>query len=94
MTGTNQIFLVSNNTSEDLNTCFSNEYCQLSNYSSDSDRVEWYDEIDINSIGLVGYYVPLSIYNDVYNEVEVFYLLDEATVKFNNFKLLFKHEDP
>ena len=60
----------------------------------DLDQTEWYDEIDINSISLVGYYKPLSIHNEVYNEVEVLNLPDEATFQHNNFEPLFKLEDP
>ena len=58
------------------------------------DQTEWYNEIDINSIGLVGYYKHLSIHNEVYNEVEVFNLPDEATVQHDNYEPLFKLKDP
>ena len=49
---------------------------------------------DINSVGLVGYYEPLSVHDEVYNEVEVFDLPDEATIQQDNHAPLFKLEDP
>ena len=36
----------------------------------------------------------MSTDNEVYNEVEVFDLPNEAKVQHNNYKTLFKHEDP
>lgn len=36
----------------------------------------------------------MSFYDEVYNKVEVFNLMDEATVKYNNFEPLFIFEDP
>ena len=81
MTGLNQTCLVSDSTSEDLNAWFSNDNCCLTNNSSDFDYTEWYNEININSISLVWYYEPLSMHDEVYNEVEVFNLLEEVTVQ-------------
>ena len=93
ITGSNQTCLVSDSTSEDLTLCFRNDNCQLTNYSSASDHTEWYNEININYISFIGYYVPISIDDEVSNELEVFYLLDEMIVKYINFKLLIRHED-
>ena len=93
MTSSNQTCLVSDATNENLNIYFSNDDCQLTNDRMDLSQPEWYNEIDINSIGLVGFYEPLSVHNEVYNEVEVFDILDEATVQHDNFKPLFKLED-
>ena len=90
----NQTCLVSGPINENLSVFFSNNYCQLTNDRTDLSQPEWYNEVDINSIGLVGYYKPLSLHSEVYNEVEIFYIPDEATVQHNNFKPLFKIEDP
>ena len=94
MTSSNQMCLVSDATNYNLNICFSKDDCRLTNYRTDQSQPEWYNEIDINSIGLVGYYEPLSIHNELYNEMEVFNLPYEATVQHNNFEQLFKLEDP
>ena len=66
----------------------------MTNDSTDLSQPEWYNEVDINSIGLVRYYEPLSVNSEVYNEVEIFDIPDEATVQHDNFKPLFKLEDP
>ena len=94
MTSSNQTCLVNDTTNENLNVCFSNNDCQLTNYRTDLSQLECYNEIYINSIGLVGYYEPLSVHNEVYNEVEIFDIPDEATMQHNNFEPLFKLEDP
>lgn len=60
----------------------------------DEDETEWYDQVDINSIGLVGYNYPMSTNDIVYNKVETFDILDEATVQQSTCQTLFKLEDP
>ena len=91
MTSLNQTCLVSYSTSENLNVCFSNNDCCLTNDNLGLNQNEWYNEIDINSIDLVGYYGTLSIQDEAYIEVEVFDL-PEATVQHNNYEPLFKLE--
>ena len=51
------------------------------------------NEVHINSIGLMGYHKPISTDNEVYNEVEVFDLSNEAIVQHNNCQTLFKLDD-
>ena len=94
LTNSNQTCLVSDVTNENLNVCFSNNDYQVTNDSTDLSQPEWYDEVDINSIGLVKNYEPLSANRKVYNEVEIFDIPDEATVQHDNFEPLFKLEDP
>ena len=97
MTNLNEVCLLSDNLRENLHACFSNDNCRISDTHSSAnsgDTTEWYNEVDINSIRLVGYYKPMSIDNEVYNEVGLFDVPNEATVQHNNFQTLFKIEDP
>ena len=80
ITGSNQTCMVSDSVHEDLNLCFSNDDCCITNNEVNLDQAEWYDAVDVNSIGLVGYYEPLSRNDEVYNEVEVYVIPDDAMV--------------
>ena len=80
ITGSNQTYMVSDSVHEDLNLCFSNDDCRITNNEVDLDQAEWYDTVDVNFIGLVGYYEPLSRNVEVYNEVEVYDIPDDTTV--------------
>ena len=96
-TKSNEVCLLSDNSSDDLNACFSNNDCRVSDIicgTDSDDNTEWYDEVDIHSIGLVEYYKPMATDDEVYNEVEVLDIPDEATVQHNNCQQLFKLEDP
>ena len=93
----NEVCLLSDNSSDDLNACFSNSDCRVSDIicgTDSDDNTDWYDEVDIHSIGLVEYYKPMATDDEVYNEVEVLDIPDEATVQHNNCQQLFKLEDP
>ena len=53
----------------------------------------WSDEVEINSIGVMGYHKSISTDNEVYDEVEVFDMHNEATKQHNNCQTLFKLGD-
>lgn len=95
-TNLNQVFLVSDGLRKDLHACFSNDDCRacVFNNAPTHNLTEWKDEVDINSIGLVRYYKPMSTNEEVYNKVDIFDVPDEATVQHYNCQTLFKLEDP
>ena len=86
--------MVSDSVHDDLNLCFRNDDCCITYNELNLDQAEWYDAVDVNSIGLIGYYEPLSHNDEVYNEVEVYNIPDDAMVWHNNFEPLFKLGDP
>ena len=79
---------------EVLESKLKSKFCQLTNYSSAFNGTEWCDEIDIISIGFIGYYVSISIHDEVSNKLKIFYLPDEATEQSINLESLFKCEGP
>ena len=94
----NEVCLLSDNLSENLHACFCNNDCRVSDTdmhcgTNSSDTMEQYYEVNINSIGLVGYYKPMAT-DEVNNEVELLDIPNETTVQHNNCQQLFKLEDP
>ena len=96
-TNLNEVCLLSDNSRENLDACFSNDDCRVSDMhggANSGDTMEWYNEVNIYSIELVGYYKPMFTDDEVYNEVQVLEIPNEATVQHNNCQQLFKLEDP
>ena len=94
ITGSNQTCMVSDSTHEDLNICFGNDDCCITENEINIDQADWYNTVDVNTIEMVGYYEPLSCNDEVYNEVEVYDIPNNATIQHNNLEPLFKLEDP
>ena len=83
-TNLNEVCLLSDNLHENLHAFFSNNDCCISDMyggANSGDTTEWYNEVNINSIGLAGYYKLMSTDDEVYTQVKVLDILDEATVK-------------
>lgn len=67
-TNSSQVCLLSDKLRENLHACFSNDNSHASNTydgTASGDTTKWYNELNINSIGLVGYYDPMSTDNEV-----------------------------